>query len=100
MIVAAGNINSPYDVLGVVHAVVKRTAKKGGCGASQGLPIQEAYEAVTASLKEAASASSGDGVIHISYDYRMSTTAFGCNNTEPVFEVYGWGTAIRLTPVK
>lgn len=96
MIVAAGNINAPYEALGIVHAVVRRTAKKGGCGESHGLPIQEAYEAVTTALRDAASASGGDGVIHISYDYRMATTNLGCNNTEPVFEVYGWGTAIRL----
>lgn len=100
MILAAGNINDPYEVIGVVHGVVKRTAKKGGCGEAQGLPIQEAYKAVTEALKEAALGSGADGVIHINYDYRMSTATLGCNSVEPVFEVYGWGTAIRLRASK
>jgi hypothetical protein len=95
MIVATGNINSPYRVIGVVHVVVTRTQKKTGCGSPAGLPIQEAYEAVTSGLAEAARKSGGDGIIHIGYDYRMSETKLGCNNVEPVFEVYGWGTAIK-----
>lgn len=94
---ATGNINTPYEVLGVVHAVVTRTPKTTGCGGVGGLPIQEAYEAVTDALHAAALRSGGDGVIHVGYDYRLSSTNLGCNNVQPVFEVYGWGTAIRTT---
>jgi uncharacterized protein YbjQ (UPF0145 family) len=95
-LIATGNINAPYEVLGVVHAVVTRTSKSTGCGGIGGLPIQEAYEAVTNALHAAAIQSGGNGVIHVGYDYRLSTTKLGCNNTQPVFEVYGWGTAIRV----
>ncbi|RED30377.1 hypothetical protein BJ123_117105 [Rhodopseudomonas thermotolerans] len=95
-LIATGNINYPYEVLGVVHATVSRTPTAGGCGNSGRLPIQEAYEEVTQALYDAALASGGDGVIHVGYDYRMSSANLGCNNTQPVFEVYGWGTAIRM----
>jgi hypothetical protein len=98
MLVAAGNINQPYDVIGVVHAVVTRTPKKAGCGTPGGLPIQEAYEAVTAALSESAQKSGATGLINVHYDYRLSSTSVGCGgNTEAVFEVYGWGTAVKLS---
>lgn len=98
MLAATGNINENYAVIGVVHATVVRPVKEGGCGQASGLPVQEAYEAVTEGLKKAAAASGGDGVIHIGYDYRVSTTSVGCSNTaKPLFEVYGWGTAIKRT---
>ncbi|PXA83880.1 hypothetical protein DMC25_17470 [Caulobacter sp. D4A] len=95
MLIAAGDIQTPYEVLGMVHTVVTRTPKTSGCGAPGGLPVQEAYEAAAKALYEAAIASGGDGVIHVAYDYRMSTTNLGCNNVQPAFEVYGWGTAIK-----
>jgi uncharacterized protein YbjQ (UPF0145 family) len=97
MITATGNINVPYEVLGVVHAVVNRTPKSAGCGQTGGLPVQEAYEAVTAALREAASKSGGNGVIHVGYDYRLTEARVGCNSTQPCFEVYGWGTAIKVS---
>lgn len=62
MLTATGNINKNYEVLGLVHAVVTRSQTKNGCGQDGGLPIQEAYEAVTASLAEAALRSGADGV--------------------------------------
>lgn len=95
MLIATGNINSDYEVLGVVHAVVTRAQKTSGCGVPGGLPVQEAYEDVTRALHQAALNSGGNGVIHIGYDYRLSTANLGCNNVQPVFEVYGWGTAIK-----
>jgi len=96
MLTATGNINQDYEVIGVVHATVSRTPTAAGCGAEGGLPVQEAYQAVTSGLETAATASGGDAVIHIGYDYRMSTATMGCNSTQPQFEVYGWGTAVRL----
>lgn len=96
MLVATGNINQPYEVLGVVHAVATRTPKQGGCGGTTGIPVQEAYEAVTDALSLAAKASGGDAVISVGYDHRMSSANLGCNNVQPCFEVYGWGTAVKL----
>lgn len=97
MLAATGNINGDYEVLGVVHAVVTRPQKAAGCSAPGGLPVQETYEAVTQALHQAALASGGNGVIHVGYDYRVSTANMGCNSVQPVFEVYGWGTAIKTT---
>jgi uncharacterized protein YbjQ (UPF0145 family) len=95
MLIAAGNINQAYDVLGIVHVAVSRTLQGAGCGKAGGLPTQAAYEAASQALAQAAAASGGDGVIHVSFDYRIAT-AIGCASQKPVFEVYGWGTAIKL----
>ena len=96
MLTASGNINDPYEVIGVVHAVVTRPQKSAGCGQEASLPIQEAYEAVTDELAKAAERSGGNALIHIGYDYRISVASFGCNQTKPVFEVYGWGTSVKV----
>lgn len=100
MLVAAGNINQAYDVIGIVHAVVTRPAKSGGCSSSGGLPVQEAYQAVTKALEDAALRSGGTALIHVNYNYRISTTNIGCNQDKAVFEVYGWGTAVILMSVE
>lgn len=96
ILTAAGDINTPYQVLGVVHATASRTPGSAGCTGVAGLPIQDTYQAATEALKSAAAASGADGVIHIGYDYRMASTTVGCNNTTPQFEVYAWGTAVKL----
>jgi hypothetical protein len=96
MLIAAGNINSQYDVLGMVDTVVVRPQTSPGCSGQGGLPVQEAYLEAATALHAAAISSGGDVVIHVGFDYRMSSTNMGCNNTKPVFEVHGWGTAIRL----
>ena len=97
MIVACGNINQPYEVIGVVHAVATRAPKSGGCSGPGGLPVQETYRVATEALTEAARASGGTGLIHVGYDYRLTSQSVGCNNSQAVFEVYAWGTAVRLT---
>lgn len=99
MLIAAGNINQEYEVIGVVHAVVSRLPAKAGCGKPGALPVHEAYKAATKDLSDAAEASGANGLIHVSYDHRMSaaSVASGCGSeTRAVFEVYAWGTAIRL----
>lgn len=97
MLIAAGNINQPYEVIGMVHTIISRTPKSAGCGGSGGLPVQEAYEAANKALADAAAASGGNGVVHVHYDYRLTSQAVGCGNqSKSVFEVYGWGTAVRL----
>ena len=97
MLVASGNINQPYDVVGMVHAVVVRPQTRAGCGGKGGgLPVQEAYQDAAKSLHAAAVASGGDGVIHVGFDYRQSSVTVGCSNAKPTFVVYGWGTAVRL----
>lgn len=97
MLTSTGNINQSYSAIGVVHASVGKTPAKGGCGQSTGIPVDEAYREATAALAEAARISGGDAVIHIGYDHRMATRKMGCNGVEPLFEVYAWGTAVKLT---
>ncbi|MFS2112099.1 hypothetical protein ACCC88_20570 [Sphingomonas sp. Sphisp140] len=97
MLTATGNINQPYEVIGVVHATAARVAEKGGCGNSRGIPVEAAYQAATVALQEAARLSNADALIHVGYDYRMATSQVGCNTAEPSFEVYAWGTAVKLT---
>ena len=97
MLTATGNINRDYTVIGVVNATASKTPQKGGCGQTTGIPIDGAYREATAALAEAAKLSGGDAVIHIGYDYRMATKQMGCNGTEPSFEVYAWGTAVKLS---
>ena len=99
VIASTGDIQEAYETLGVIHAVVTRPAKSAGCGGSGGLPIHEAFGEVTRSLQETAKSSGGDGVIHIGYSHRVSSANFGCQGDKAVFEVYGWGTVIRLKEV-
>ena len=96
LIASTGDIQESYETLGVIHAVVTRPAKSGGCSGSGGLPIHEAFGEVTRSLQETAKSSGGDGVIHIGYSHRVSSANFGCGGDKAVFEVYAWGTVIRL----
>ena len=51
MLASTGNINQPYDVVGVVHASVAKTVSKNGCGVASGLPTQQTYEEATQALK-------------------------------------------------
>jgi uncharacterized protein YbjQ (UPF0145 family) len=97
-LIASGNINEPYLVLGMVHAVVTRPAKRRGCGELGGLPVEDAYREAARALHASALKSGGDGVIHVGFEHRISSTTLSCNQTAPVFEVYGWGTAIKLEP--
>ena len=98
MLTAAGNINQPYAVLGVIHAVVTKPAKDAGCSGGGGLPIQEAFDAVLKALEASAAKSGGNGLIHVAYNYRVSSTSMACNQSKAVIEVYGWGTVVRLEP--
>lgn len=96
MLTSTGNIQAAYTTIGVVHASASKVPGKGGCGQSTGIPTDAAYRDATAALVEAARMSGGDAVIHIGYDYRMATKQMGCNSVEPSFEVYAWGTAVKV----
>ena len=96
MITATGNINRPYEVIGVVTVSVIKPASTGCSGG--GLPVDAAYKEAVGKLAEAARVASGDGVIHIGFEHRVSTSAVGCSGTNnPNFELYAWGTAIKLS---
>lgn len=85
---AAGNINQPYQALGLVFAVVAR--EEVGCAG--GLPVAQALIDATDDLKIQSSERGGNAVIHISYMHRVSTSA-GCGSAKTNIEVYAWGTA-------
>jgi hypothetical protein len=88
---AAGNVNHPYRSLGIVIAIVSR--QESGCGG--GLPVGQALLDATDDLKRQAAERSANGLIHISYMHRVSTSP-GCGGARSNFEVYAWGTAVRL----
>ncbi len=88
---AAGNVNHPYQSLGIVIAIVSR--QESGCGG--GLPVGQALLDATDDLKRQAAERSANGLIHISYMHRVSTSP-GSGGARSNFEVYAWGTAVRL----
>ena len=88
---AAGNINHPFEPLGLVHAVVVR--EESGCGG--GLPVSQAIKDVTDDLMIQAHQKGANGLIHINYMHRVSASR-GCNSTKQNIEIYGWGTAVRI----
>ena len=88
---AAGNVNHPYRSLGIVIAIVSR--QESGCGG--GLPVGQALLDATDDLKRQAAERSANGLIHISYMHKVSTSP-GCGGARSNFEVYAWGTAVRL----
>ena len=92
MLTAAGNVNQPYAVLGVIHAVVTKPAKDAGCSGGGGCRSRRRSMQLLKALEASAAKSGGDGLIHVSSDYRVSTTSMACNQSKEVFEVYGWGT--------
>src|SRR5207249_362680 len=87
---AAGNVNHPYQSLGVVIVAI---SKQEGWGS--GLPIEQALTAATNDLKRQAAARGANGLIHLSFMHRVSTSP-GCGGTKANLEVYAWGTAVRL----
>ena len=96
MLTSAGNINQEYEVIGLVQATVTR-AEDEGCSGSKGLPIDQAYNEAFNNLVENAKGSGADGLIHINFDHRVSSSQVGCGqNTKQNIEIYSWGTAIML----
>lgn len=88
---AAGNVNLPYQSLGLVIAIVSK--QQGGC--SGGLPVGQALIDATDDLKRQAAARGANGLIHISYMHRVSTSP-GCGGASTNIEVYAWGTAVII----
>jgi len=87
---AAGNINHPYQSLGVVMAVIARQEGWGG-----GLPVAQAFKDATDDIKRQAASKGANGLIHISYMHRVSASQ-GCGGSKSNIEVYAWGTAVKL----
>lgn len=94
MLTASGNINAHYEVVGLITASVVKPQNTGCSGG--GLPVDAAYREAVARLGEIAAKTGADGVIHIGFEHRVSVSS-GCGNaSNSNFELYAWGTAIRL----
>jgi len=93
MLTATGNINSTYAVLGVITMSVIKPQKAGCSGG--GLPVDVAYQEAVSGLTAIAERKGANGVIHIGFEHRVSTTA-GCGATSANFELYAWGTAVQI----
>lgn len=93
MLTASGNINQPYEVIGLITASVIKPEKSGCTGG--GLPIDAAYREAVVLLEGIADKQGATGVIHIGFEHRISSTV-GCGASSANFELYAWGTAIRL----
>jgi hypothetical protein len=93
MLTATGNINQEYSVIGVITVSIVKP-EKTGCSAS-GLPVDAAYTEALGELQAVAAKRGADGVIHIGFEHRVSTSA-ACGATNANFELYAWGTAVQL----
>lgn len=91
MIYSSGDIKDEYQVVDLVFAMGNSTEGfMSGCN-----PI-EAYQRVTQRLGEVASSVGGDAVINIRFDFRVAA-APGVFSPNQAFEVYAYGTAVRLS---
>lgn len=95
MLMAAGNIQDRYQVLGLVFAVASRTPESKGCNVPV-LGLGQTYQDAASQLQNAAVARGADAVIHVGFEHRYSTATTGCGATTTAFEVYSWGTAVKL----
>jgi hypothetical protein len=95
MLTASGNINQPYEVIGVITVSVVKP-ENAGCNKA-GLPVDAAYQEAVEAITQVAASKNATGVIHIGFEHRVSSSATGCNQSATSnFELYCWGTAIRL----
>ncbi len=94
MLTASGNINQAYDVIGVMTISVIKPQKTGCAG--EGLPVDAAYQEAVTGLVALAERRGANGVIHIGFEHRVSTSNVGCGNTSANFELYAWGTAVSV----
>jgi hypothetical protein len=73
--------------------VVGFASQSEGCSGS--IQIEKTYRAALQRLIDSAAAMHANGLIYVNFQNRVASQA-GCNNTKQVFEVFAWGTAVRL----
>ena len=91
MLLAVGNIQNKYEVVGVVFGYSLRA----GEGCSNSISLVSVFKDSVTRLEESAADLGADGVIHINFQQR-DTIAKGCGGGKPASEVYAWGTAIKF----
>jgi hypothetical protein len=95
MLMAAGDIQDRYQVIGLVFAVASRTPEAKGCSVPV-LGLGQTYQDAATQLESAARVRGADAVIHIGFEHRYSAATTGCGASTTAFEVYSWGTAVKL----
>lgn len=90
MIISSGAVCEQYQVLGLV---VGFASVSEGC--SGGIKVEDTYQMALKRLTESATAKGADGVIFVNFQNRVAVNA-GCTGTAQAFEVFAWGTAVKL----
>jgi hypothetical protein len=90
-LVSTGDIPHRYAIAGLVFAYADSSAYVGG------ISTDAAYAQAATLLMQKALAMGADGVIHVRFDYRMAigNTIPFLNLTQRVFEILGYGTAVK-----
>ena len=91
MIISSGTLCEKYKVLDLVVAFESQTA---GCGSS--IKVEKAYKNALASLVKSAEAKEADAIINVNFQNRVATVAVGCGSSGQAFEVFAWGTAVKV----
>jgi uncharacterized protein YbjQ (UPF0145 family) len=90
MLVSSGAICERYQTIGLVVGFASKTE---GCGGK--IAIEDTYKAALKRLIESATASKANALLFVSFQNRVASTA-GCGGAQQVFEVFAWGTAVRV----
>jgi uncharacterized protein YbjQ (UPF0145 family) len=90
MIASTGGISDPFDI---VQVVIGFASQEEGCGGT--IKTSAVYAEAYKRLLESASALKAEGVIFISFQNRFAVSQ-ACGSSKQVFEVFSWGTAIRI----
>jgi len=87
---STGDIKQPYTIIDTVFAygssdqALFKTANP-----------MEAYSKVSEMLKQAAVKVGGNGIVWATFDYRVAVKQ-GCGGGSQSFEVFGYGTAVKV----
>lgn len=90
MLVSSGAICERYQTIGLV---VGFASKSEGCGGK--VAVEDTYKAALKRLIESAVATKANGLIYVSFQNRVASSA-GCGGAQQVFEVFAWGTAVKI----
>lgn len=94
MKISSGGISRPYSVIGIVVGFASTTES---CGSS--IKVESTYQAALDRLVESASAKGANGLLFVNFQNRAAV-AQGCTGPRQAFEVFAWGTAVRIAPAQ
>jgi uncharacterized protein YbjQ (UPF0145 family) len=103
---STGNINKPYEIIGLVGGVVDNqegVAAQGGCAGETTTHISHdlstTYARGETLLLGKAAERGGNAVIFAKFDYRIAVSKVGAA-VKQVQELYCYGTAVKLSAAK